>query len=129
MGKSEKLAPPEVDCEAMIQTRNGVGIYTLAELKNCLLHGRGEGYRTETEQKTRKGDMKKKRLGYPKGEANVERMLPLHCLLVERRIVIPDQQSRHNKKSTDGRRSTMQGQEQNGTTRPDIINPPSSLSW
>lgn len=36
---------------------------------------------------------KKKRLGYPKGEDSVGSMLRLHCLLVERRIVIPAEQT------------------------------------
>lgn len=58
---------------------------------------------------------KRKRLGYLKDEANVEKMLPLHCLLVERRIVIPAEQTQQEKKSTDGRSSTMQG---HGQTKP-----------
>lgn len=121
LGKSEKLAPPEADCEAMVEARNGVLVSVqLAELKNCLLHGRGDGYRTEMEQKTRKRDKKTKRLGYLK--ANVEKRLPLHCLLVERRIVIPAEQTQQEEAQTAEEALCKGTSNKTGTTRPDIIN-------
>lgn len=91
MGKSEKLAPPEVDCEAMIQTRNGVSIHSQYSRIAFFTEEAG-GIELRWSKRHEKGQ-KKKRLGYPKGEANVERMLPLHCLLVERRIVRPAEQT------------------------------------
>lgn len=69
-----------------------------------------------------------KRLGYLKGEANVEKRLPLHCLLVERRIVIPAEQTQQEEHRRQKKHYARARANQTGTTRPDIIkmNLPSS---
>lgn len=56
-------------------------------------------------------------------------MLPLHCLLVERRIVIPAEQTQQEQEHRRQKKHYARARaNQTGTTRPDIINiyPPSS---